>query len=142
MLKIAVVGGIHQTHFTPDDLADDAYVLVAATLPLLQPVADAVSEQGLLALNLPARYPLDNHGHWINRGTCQSVGKVLQSRRLSGVWCRSACTKDGRGRELAWFSGVQKAKAVWDTPLQFGVWRHANTWHEIALADQSNPSSP
>src|SRR5690606_20610998 len=50
------------TAVTPDDLTDDAYVLVAATLPSSELAADAVSDAGLRALGLPDTYPVDPRG--------------------------------------------------------------------------------
>lgn len=127
------------TPITPDDLADDAYVLVAVSLPSLKTGVDAVTEEGLSALGLPASYPLDDQSQFIPRETCQPVGAVLQQQGRSGVWCRSACSEDGRGREFAWFSRSQRAAAVWNKSLPFGVWRHADTWRDVGLADQPDP---
>jgi RES domain-containing protein len=42
-----------------DDLDDEAYILVAAMLPRAQMSADATSEAGLRALQLPKSYPCD-----------------------------------------------------------------------------------
>ncbi len=129
------------TPITPDDLADDAYMLVAATLPSAQPSADAVTEEGLIALGLPTSYPLDDQGHSVSHATCQPIGASLEQQGRSGIWCRSACSPDGHGRELAWFSGSQRAAAVWNKPLPFGLWRHADTWHDVELADQRDPTN-
>ncbi|MGI9529016.1 MAG: RES domain-containing protein, partial [Acidimicrobiia bacterium] len=46
---------------TPEDL-DDEFVLVRATLPSGQVVADAVSDEGLEALGLPGSYPHHANG--------------------------------------------------------------------------------
>lgn len=124
-----------------DDLDDAAYVLVAATLPRAQQSADAVTDSGLRALGLPPTYPLDRAGTPIGHATCQSVGMVLHGAALRGVWCRSACTSDGRGRELAWFPATRRSRArpVWDDPLPLGRWRDADGWPELGLADQADP---
>lgn len=127
------------TPVTPDDLLDDAYVLAAATLPPAQSAADAVSDEGLRALALAETYPLDRRGARVSHSTCSAVGAELEHHRIRGIWCRSACTDDGRGRELAWFSGTQNAGAVWDEPLPFGSWRYANSWQDIKLRDQPDP---
>ncbi len=50
------------TPVTPDDLSDDAYVLVAATIAPGIRAADAVSSEGLVALSLPSTYPIDAGG--------------------------------------------------------------------------------
>jgi hypothetical protein len=128
------------TPITPDDLADDAYVLVAATLPAAQFGADAVSVEGLISLGLPQSYPLDGQGGSIPRAMCHEIGAGLQQQGIGGVWCRSHCTDDGRGKEFAWYSGTQNATAVWHDALQFGAWRYADTWHDIELAHQPDPA--
>ena len=53
--------------FTADDLDDDAYVLVAATLPRSQTCADAVSGAGLKALGLPL-------GRWRDATDWSAIG--------------------------------------------------------------------
>jgi hypothetical protein len=125
--------------FTPEDLSDDAYLLVPARLPPAQRAADAVSEQGLVALGLPASYPLGRDGKLLNHATCQPIGKQVRELRFNGVWCRSAASTDGRGRELAWFPGTRAAKPLRKPPIPFGQWRYASTWRDIGLGDQPDP---
>jgi hypothetical protein len=124
-----------------EDLDDGAYVLVAATLPRNQTCAEALSDAGLMALGLPASYPLDRRGHTIPRGTCQPVGQEARSRALRGVACRSAATADGHGRELAWFPATTRSHAhlVWERPLELGDWRSASSWKDLDLPDQPEP---
>ena len=88
------------TPFSPEDLSDDAYTLVPLRLPGSQRAADAVSAPGLAALGLPASYPLGSGGQLIDRAVCQPIGRLVRELRLHGVWCRSAVSSDGRGREL------------------------------------------
>jgi hypothetical protein len=126
--------------FSPEDLSDDAYTLVFARLPDAQRAADAVSAQGLAALGLPASYPLGSDGQVIDRAVCQPIGGQVRELRLNGVWCRSAATADGRGRELAWFPGARVAKPSRKPPIPFGRWRYASTWRDIGLRDQSDPA--
>lgn len=128
------------TAVVSDDLADDAYVLVAATLPPAPGAADAVSAAGVRALGLPETYPVDGRGERVARATCAAIGVELERRGLRAIWCRSACTDDGRGRELAWFSGTQSASQVWDEALPFGAWRHAVSWRDIGLDEQPEPT--
>ena len=54
--------------FTVDDLDDDAYLLIAVTLPRRQTCADAVSGAGLRCLGLPPSYPLSASGEVVKRG--------------------------------------------------------------------------
>jgi hypothetical protein len=124
-----------------DDLDEDAFVLVAARLPKRQRCADGVSAAGLKALELPQTYPLGTKGKPVTHSRCQRIGVAVRSRRLRGLWCRSAATSDGRGRELAWFpSGARsKARPVWKRPLSLGAWLYARQWADIGLAAQADP---
>jgi len=96
---------------TPEDL-DDEFVLVAATLPSGQMVADAVSDHGLEAIGLPTSYPTHPNGRPVRHATCQPIGAGLAEQGLRGVRARSAATKDGSGRELAWFPARASSKAT------------------------------
>lgn len=115
-----------------DDLDEDAFVLVAARLPKRQRCADAASAAGLKALGLPDSYPLDANG---------KTGLAVRGRRLRGLWCRSAATPDGRGRDLAWFpsSARSRARPVWERPLSLGAWLYARQWTDLGLAAQADP---
>lgn len=125
-----------------EDLDDRAYVLAAAFLPTGQDVADAVTDGGLTALGLPASYPRGAGGGEVGHEICQRVGSAVRGERLRGIWCRSACTMDGRGRELAWFPMTSRSTAtpVWRHPLPFGSWRSAVTWSDIGLPEQRDPA--
>ena len=95
--------------FSPEDPSDDAYTLVLLRLPTPQRAADAVSAQGLAALGLPSSYPLGSDGKVIDRAECQEMGKHVRELRLNGVWCRSAASIDGRGREPALDEGAGRS---------------------------------
>jgi len=124
-----------------DDLADHAFTLVAATLPRDQTAADAVSAGGLAALELPGTYPLDSDAAPVPHSQCQPIGQAVHDQEVRGVWCRSACTPDGSGRELAWFpaSSRSRANAIWPDPRPLSDWREARTWADLGLADQADP---
>ncbi len=94
----------------PEDL-DPPFVLVVATLPRRQVAADAVTDDGLEALGLPATYPRAADGRRVPRSACQPIGAVVHHRRLRGVHCRSAATLDGDGREFAWFPARPSSRA-------------------------------
>lgn len=96
---------------TAEDL-DDEFVLVGATLPSQQEVADAVSDEGLEALGLPTSYPVYSNGRPVRRATCQPIGAEVAREGLRGVSARSAATRDGSGRELAWFPARATSKAT------------------------------
>jgi hypothetical protein len=128
--------------FTMDDLDDDAYVLVAATLPRNQTCADAVSATGLRRLGLPESYPVDEAGEPVGHGRCQSVGAEVRARGLRGVWCISVATRDGAGRGLAWFPATSRSRGrlVWEEALPLGRWREATDWVDVGLLSQQDPA--
>ncbi len=106
----------------PEDL-DPPFVLVTATLPRSQVVANATTSEGLEELGLPATYPVDETGTHIPRERCQPIGVAVHDTGLRGIHCRSAATFDGSGRELAWFPARPSSKAhqVGD-PIPFSEW--------------------
>jgi len=114
----------------PDDLDEfeAPYVLITATLPSRQVVADAVTDVGLNGLGLPATYPLDTDGTTIPHETCQPIGTKVKDENLRGIHTRSAATPDGTGRELSWFParGSSKASPIGD-PLPFSTWWHSDS---------------
>ncbi len=92
----------------PEDL-DAPYVLVTVSLPRDQTVADAISDEGLERLGLPATYPTAKTG-WVPHSACQPIGAAVRLAGLRGVHARSAATVDGTGRELAWFPARPSSK--------------------------------
>jgi len=124
-----------------DDLDDNAYVLVAAGIPKSQTCVDAVSSAGLRALGLPSSYPVEKKGRLVDHRVCQPIGQKVRDARFNGVWCRSACTNDGRGRELAWFpaSSRSKARALWKQPLPLSAWIYAKDWSDLKVEGQTDP---
>lgn len=105
----------------PDDL-EDGFDLVVATLPRSQEVADAVSDEGLVALGLPATYPQHANGKDVQHETCQPVGAEVRQLGLRGVRSRSAIGIDGRGRELAWFPARPSSRASLEKRISFREW--------------------
>jgi hypothetical protein len=106
----------------PDDL-DQGYLLIAATLPLRQGVADGATDVGLRSLGLPETYPLDSARHVIPHVVCQPIGAAVEELGFRGVRSRSAATPGGTGRELAWFPARASSRAtpVGD-PIPFREW--------------------
>ena len=102
---------------------DQGYVLVEATLPSRQDVADGVTDTGLGALELPESYPLNKSGQIVPHAVCQPIGVTIKEIGLRGVRARSAATTDGSGRELAWFPARPSSGAspVGD-PIPFNEW--------------------
>ncbi|MCU1392707.1 MAG: hypothetical protein JWM34_1135 [Ilumatobacteraceae bacterium] len=109
--------------YGPEDLRDDTGpVLVEATLPRHQIVADAHTPAGVRALGLPPTYPADASGAPIEHSACQPVGVAVHDAELRGVRCRSARTALGAGRELAWFPAGVRSRATRGVTLRFPDW--------------------
>jgi len=106
----------------PEDI-DRGYVLVTATLPTRQEVADGVTGVGLGALGLPDTYPLTPSGRSIPHEVCQPIGSDVKGLGLRGVHARSAASPDGAHRELAWFPARRSSRATpVGAPIPFNEW--------------------
>lgn len=111
--------------YEPEDLRPDTGpVLVTATLPRNQRVADVHSPAGVAAASLPRTYPLDSRGRLVPHDGCQPVGQAAHDAGLRGVRCRAATTPEGAGRELAWFPATirSRAKELERTPFPDWFW--------------------
>lgn len=106
----------------PEDI-DQGYVLVTATIPGRQKVADGITDVGLEALGLPSTYPLTESGHSTPHEVCQPIGSDVKELGLRGIHARSAAISDGSGRELAWFPARRSSRATpVGTPISFNEW--------------------
>ncbi len=109
--------------YEPEDLRPDTGpVLVGAKLPRRQQVCDAHSRAGVSAIGLPKTYPLDGDGKPVPRERCQPIGAAVRAAGLRGVRARSAQSRDGAGRELAWFPAGARSRAKRVTTLSFDAW--------------------
>ena len=109
--------------YEPEDLRDDTGpVLVLATLPAHQRVADAHTRRGLAATSLPVTYPIDQDGRIVGHDRCQPVGLEAKRSGLRGIRCRSARVPDGAGRELAWFPATRRSRARLVEIETYGRW--------------------
>ena len=99
--------------YEPEDLRDDTGPeLVGCSLPVNQDVCDAHSRRGIRALGLPATYPLEKNGNAVPHARCQEIGVQVKAANLHGVRARSAQSRDGAGRELAWFPASVHANKI------------------------------
>ncbi len=108
--------------YEPEDLRNDSGpVLVGATLPRRQRVADVHSPAGVAAAELPAGYPLHDDGSPVPRERCQPIGVAAEEAGLRGVHARSAAAS-GDSRELAWFPATARSRARRTRTLRFADW--------------------
>ncbi|MCK5379565.1 MAG: RES family NAD+ phosphorylase [Acidobacteria bacterium] len=109
--------------YEPEDLRyDTGPVLVHATLPRDQSVADVHSRGGVAAVGLPTTFPLDETGRLVSQAVCRPIGLEAKQFGLRGVRARSARTPDGAGRELAWFPATRKSRARVCATEPFAAW--------------------
>ena len=109
--------------YEPEDLRDDTGpVLVGVTLPRQQIVCDVHTRDGVRAAGLPENYPLDRSGAVVARARCQPIGAAAKTLGLRGVRARSAQSRDGAGRELAWFPATARSVAQREQTLSFDSW--------------------
>ncbi len=109
--------------YEPEDLRNDTGpVLVHATLPKNQSVADVHSREGVAAVGLPSTYPLDQTGHRVPQAVCHPIGLQAKQMGLRGVRARSARTPEGAGRELAWFPATRRSRARFCSADSFETW--------------------
>ncbi len=109
--------------YEPEELREDnGPVLVECTLPRRQVVCDMHTRAGVRAAGMPVAYPLDRDGAVVAHGRCQLVGRRAKAQGLRGVRARSARSRDGAGRELAWFPASVRSVAGRLATLAFPVW--------------------
>ncbi|NJN51867.1 MAG: RES family NAD+ phosphorylase [Gammaproteobacteria bacterium] len=112
--------------YEPEDLRDDTGpILVAVTLPRQQSVCDVHSREGVRAVGLPASYPFEPDGRVVPHTRCQLVGVAAKDAALRGVRARSAQSRDGVGRELAWFPATARSVAQARQRLSFDTWYYS-----------------
>lgn len=109
--------------YEPEDLRDDTGpILIAIRLPRRQTVCDAHTRRGVAAAGLPASYPLGKDGSIVPHAVCQPIGARARGDGLRGVRARSALSRDGAGRELAWFPATARSVARSVKSLPFEAW--------------------
>ena len=109
--------------YEPEDLRDDrGPMLVGCVLPRRQVVGDVHSPAGIGAAGLPHTYPLAEDGAPVPHTRCQPIGMEARAARLRGVHARSAQSRDGVGRELAWFPASARSIARRAGGMVFTAW--------------------
>ena len=109
--------------YEPEELREDnGPVLLECTLPRRQIVCDMHTRAGVRAAGMPVTYPLDRDGAVVGHDRCQHVGRRAKVLGLRGVRARSARSRDGAGRELAWFPASARSVARRIGALAFPVW--------------------
>ena len=114
---------ISQWPYEPEDLRNDTGpVLVGAKLPRAQQVCDVHSRYGVVRAGLHENYPHDLNGVPVSHAVCQSLGQKIKQAGLRGVRCRSAQSRDGAGRELAWFPANARSRATRVKTIAYEDW--------------------
>ncbi len=121
--RINLTSFVARWPYEPEDLrSDTGPVLVAATLPRQQRVADVHTSAGLAAVGLPTSYPLDADGTLISHDMCQPIGAAAKAAGLRGIRCGSANAPAGAGRELAWFPATTRSRARHVATIRLEDW--------------------
>jgi hypothetical protein len=89
----------------PEDLDPELGPLLVHTRVPDGDYVDAVSDDGLQELGLPATYPVDERGAAVAHAVCQSIGQAAWDASEPGIACRSAARSAPPGaEELAFFA--------------------------------------
>jgi len=114
---------VRQWPYEPEDLrSDTGPVLIGASLPVKQTVADVHTRLGVAKAGLHDNYPFDLNGRLVAHQVCQPIGASAHALGLRGVRTRSAQSRDGAGRELAWFPAGSRSTARLTQSLPFEDW--------------------
>jgi hypothetical protein len=109
--------------YEPEDLrSDTGPILIGTTLPRRQSACDVHTLLGVAKAGLHANYPFDLNGKLVPHAPCQAIGARAKSAGLRGVRARSAQSRDGAGRELAWFPATTRSVARRIKTLMFEDW--------------------
>ena len=109
--------------YEPEELREDTGpLLVECRLPRRQDVCDVHTSEGVRAAGLPAAYPLDEEGEAVGHHRCQPIGRRVKEQGLRGIHARSAQSRIGAGRELAWFPASVRSVARRNGTLAFPAW--------------------
>lgn len=112
------------TFSTSDDLADDAYYLLAVTLPGSLEALDLVSPAGIGASGIPATYPLDANRDFVIHSKCQELALRAHIEELDGVEAPAAVRASHDCFEFAWWPRNATA-SQYGNRMPYGLWRSA-----------------
>jgi hypothetical protein len=88
----------------PEDLDPEVGPMLVHTRVPNGDYVDAVSDQGLGELGLPATYPVDERGTAVLHAVCQPIGQAAWDAGEPGIVCRSAANSaPPDAEELAYF---------------------------------------
>lgn len=103
-----VLRNLSDQPYGPEDLNPDTAPILVETTIRDGDYLDAVTDEGLRALGLPATYPLTDHGTFVPHSVCHPIGQSAHDAALPGVACLSAAPQAPTGgEELAWFHGPE-----------------------------------
>jgi len=89
--------------YGPELLRPEQTPLLVETTVAEADYVDVITDAGCREVGLPTTYPIDTHGHEVDRGRCQEIGSRAWQAGERGIACRSAATHDRSGEELALF---------------------------------------
>ncbi len=112
------------TFSTAEDLSDDAFDLVAATLPRKLEALDLISPAGIGASGLPATYPIDAKGEFVLHLHCQVLSVRAHAEKLDGVEAPTSVRAFHGCFEFAWWPRSATARPHGNR-LPYGLWRSA-----------------
>jgi hypothetical protein len=123
--RLQVLRLLEGTPFLADDLADDAFDLVAVMLPNSQTALDVVSEVGVAAVGLPASYPATGTG-------------VAQLQPLTELVANSpggqlAAMRCGTGNEALTVTGVEAVSLFPGAVVEQSRSRVMNCWSSVRV---------
>lgn len=123
--RLQVLHKLRGLPYGPEDLnPDQQHDLVAVQVPRAS-YLDCVTDQGLVAVELPPTYPRHRNGRPVTHATCQPVGQQAHDDGLPGIACRSAATgATPINEELAFFDRSRRRwpRLIRRTPFERWWW--------------------
>jgi len=89
--------------YGPETLRPEDAPLLIETAVADADFVDVVTDEGCVAVELPATCPLHRNGREVGWARCQPIGLQAWGAAEAGIACRRAATRDRAGEELALF---------------------------------------